>query len=410
MKQAPIVALSLTALISACIFMASAAASAVTFDEQGFLRVEGKRFLPIGAYDPPAGWDEKRLAAAGFNLVRAGADRKAFDEARAAGLRVWFSFGDGLALSSTDTAKTKSLRQRVETLADHPAVLFWETADEPAWTDADPAKARLAPEPLARGYEELRRLDPAHPVYLNHAPRNMVETLQRYNPACDIVSVDIYPIIPCGIRKMYAITPDGRQGDLPNQTPSCAGEYVQKMRRVQPGRPVFIVLQGFAWETLRKEPERDPRMIRYPTYAETRFMAFDAIINGTNGILYWGLRYAPAGHPFVEDVAKVTRELRELTPAIVGQTWAGELDRHYREMGSTIAKGVEVLVREQPDGRRVIFTANTSIDPARVTFSRLPVRGTSLRSREGGKDIPLENGSFTADYAGLEVRVFGEVK
>jgi hypothetical protein len=389
---------------------ASAAGQGVISDDQGFLRVEGKRFFPIGAYDPPQGWGPTEMAAAGFSLTRMKADRKAWDEAQAAGLRVWFSFGDGLAFGATDAdAKTKALAQRVKTLADHPALLFWETADEPAWTDADPAKARLTAEALTLGYKELHRLDPLHPVYLNHAPRNMVETLQRYNSACDIVSVDIYPIIPPGLRPMYAITADGRQGDLPNQTASCVGEYVQKMRRVAgPGRPVFVALQGFAWETLRKEAERDPKATRYPTYAETRFMAFDAILNGANGIVYWGLRYAPAGHPFIEDVARVTRELRDLAPAIIGQTVPHEIERRYHEMGSTIASGVEVLVRERPDGRRVLFTANTSVDPARATFSRLPMRGKTLRSRESGSSVALDGGRFTADYAGLEVRIFEE--
>ena len=390
--------------------MAGPERQGVTYDEQGFLIVEGKRFFPIGAYDPPQGWGPTEMAAAGFNLIRMKADRKAWDEAQAAGLRVWFSFGDGLAFGATDAdAKTKALAQRVKTLADHPALLLWETADEPAWTDADPAKARLTAEALTLGYKELHRLDPLHPVYLNHAPRNMVETLQRYNSACDIVSADIYPIIPPGLRPMYAITADGRQGDLPNQTASCVGEYVQKMRRVAgPGRPMFVALQGFAWEMLRKEGERDPKAIRYPTYAEMRFMAFDAIINGANGLLYWGLRYAPAGHLFIEDVARVTRELRDLAPAISGQTVPHEIERQYHEMGSTIAAGVEVLVRERPDDRRVLFTANTSLEPARVTFSRLPMRGKTLRSRASGSSVALDGGRFTADYAGLEVRIFEE--
>jgi len=388
--------------------MAAPLQPAVTYDEQGFLRVEGKRFFVIGAYDPPREWGAKELAAAGFNVLRVGADRKTWDEAHDAGLRVWHSFGSLLSFGPSDAEdKASKLAQRVEALAGHPALLFWESTDEPAWSDDDPARARFDPESLARGYRELRRLDPRHPVYLNHAPRNTVETLRQYNAACDIVCADIYPIIPPGLRRMFAITPDGRHGDLPNQTPSCVGEYVQKMRRVgrrTAARPVFIVLQGFAWEALRKEGERDPKMIRYPTYAETRFMAFDAIINGANGILYWGLRHVPTGHPFLDDLARVTREMNELTPAITGTTVAHEIERRYHEMGSTIAAGVEVLVRERPDGRRVYFTANTSVDPARVTFSNLPARTRALRPGEPTEMVDYLSG----DYDGLEVRIFEE--
>jgi hypothetical protein len=393
-------------------FAAVGGEQSVGFDEEGFFRVEGKRFFPIGAYELPPGWTAKELGEAGFNLVRARADRKAWDEAQAAGLKVWHSFGDGLTIESSNAeAKVKALAQRVATLADHPALLFWESADEPAWTEADPARARLSPEALARGYGELRKLDARHPVLINHAPRNMVETLQRYNGACDFVSVDVYPILPPGMRQMYAITPDGRHGDLPNQTPSCVGEYVRKMRRAAgPGRAVLMVLQGFAWESLRKESERDAKAVRYPSYVESRFMALDAVIAGANGILYWGFPKTLAGHPFFEDLARVTRELRELAPAIEGNTVPNEIERRYQEMGSTIAGGVEALVRERADGRRVLFTANTSVDPARVTLGRLPLRGKAVRSREDGSRIVLENGALTADYPGLGVRVFEEAE
>lgn len=383
----------------------------VGYDEQGYLRVEGERVFPIGAYAPPPDWEPRELAAAGFNLLRVGADRKTWDDAHAAGLWVWHSFGSTLAFGPSDAeAKAKKVAGRVKAFADHPALLFWESTDEPAWSDKEPAKARFSPDALARGYRELRRLEPRHPVYLNHAPRNTVETLRRYNPACDIVCADIYPILPPAIPRMYGLTPDGRHGDLPNQTPSCVGEYARKMRAVAgAGRPVFLVLQGFAWEDLRDKELRNAKRVRYPTYEESRFMAFDAIINGVNGLHYWGLHRVPEGHSFLADLSRVLREMRELTPAIVGKDVPHQIERRYHEMGSTITNGVEVLVRERPDGRRVLFTANTSIDPARVTFSRLPVRGQSLRPLGGAALIDLGNGTFTADYAGLEVKIFEEI-
>ena len=124
------------------------------------------------------------------------------------------------------------MRTVVEKSGRHPALLFWESIDEPAWTDKQPAKPRHAADGMTAGYQHLKTLDANHPVYLNHAPRNTVETLRRYNASADIVCADIYPIIPAGLKlPMFAITPDGRHGDLPNQTPSCVGEYVDKMRR-----------------------------------------------------------------------------------------------------------------------------------------------------------------------------------
>jgi hypothetical protein len=62
-------------------------------------------------------------------------------------------------------------------------------------------------------------------------------------------------------------------------------QYADKMRQVAgPARGVWMVLQGFAWEMLR-EKQHDANMIRYPTPAETRFMAYQAIVHGATGLL-----------------------------------------------------------------------------------------------------------------------------
>jgi len=372
----------------------------VMIDDEGFLLVEWDRFFPIGAYDPPAGWAPGDLARAGFNLLRVRADLASWDEAAASDLRVWHALGETLAWSSKNE-KADALTARVLPLIGHRALLFRESVDEPAWTNNDPERARLAPEPLIRGYRALRQIDLLHPVFLNHAPWNPVETLQRYNEACDIVGVDIYPIIPRGIRPQYALTADGRHGNLPNQTPSCVGEFARKMRTVAgPHRPVFVVLQGFAWEGLRKEGDRDPRMIRYPRFEESRFMALDAVINGANGLLYWGLRYVPENHGFPGELTRVTRELREWAPAILGRTIA--------QRGPEAAGGVELLVRERPDGRRVVFTANTKQESVRAKLADLPVRGGAPRRVETDERIALEGGALSGEYAPLEVRIFEE--
>ena len=62
-----------------------------------------------------------------------------------------------------------------------------------------------------------------------------------------------------------------------------------------------MILQGFAWEMLKKEGERNSEMILYPTYEESRFMAYQAIISGAVGINYWGTSYTPQPSPFMDD-------------------------------------------------------------------------------------------------------------
>lgn len=376
---------------------------------QNFLRVDGKPIFVLGAYAMPKGYTFQQGKEMGFNLVHAPADKAAWDEAQKAGLRVWHSFGDDLDLASGDAQQKRArIEAVVRQFKDHPALLHWESMDEPAWTDKDPARARATAEGLTEGYRLLKSLDPKHPVYLNHAPRNTVETLRRYNTAADILCADIYPVLPHDIRTMFGLTPDGRHGDLPNQTPSCVGQYADKMRSVAgKDQSVFLVLQGFAWEGLR-DKDQDATKLLYPTYAQSRFMAYHAIVHGVDGLMYWGLAYVPGDQPFVKDLARVLGELRELSPALVGPTVACKPTIGYHERGSTISQGIELLAKRDGDAAYLI-AANTSVDPAAADFASLPPEFAGAKKLDvlgENRAVSLTNGSFFDEFDALGVHVY----
>jgi hypothetical protein len=157
----------------------------------------------------------------------------------------------------------------------HPGLLFWETEDEPSyqWKKAGP---RVTPAVIREAYALLKKLDPAHAVYLNHAPTNLVSTLREYNPGGDILGTDIYPVIPQGIRPMYALWPDGRQGDLLNTYISQVGRYMDKLRELAgPRRTAVMVLQAFAGNL--RERTGTPRSAT----RAGRFMAFRSCAGAT---------------------------------------------------------------------------------------------------------------------------------
>lgn len=389
---------------------ASLAWSGTRIGAGGYLEWNGARVFPIGAYALSKNMNFAEAESVGFNLVHARADRATWDQAGEAGLWVWHSFGEALDLTGEKAkSRRQAIRETVEELAEHPRLLFWESVDEPAWTDEAPAVARNQPEGLIAGRRFLRELDPAHPVYLNHAPRNTVETLRRYNPACDIVCVDIYPIIPPGLRPMYAITPDGRHGDLPNQTPSCVGEYVDKMRRVAgEGRSVFVVLQGFAWEALR-EKDMNTAQVRYPNARECRFMAWQSIIHGARGLMIWGLHTVPKEHPFIQDWALTLCEIRELTPVILGEEWPNPPVLRYHERGSSITAGIEVMGRETDDAYYLV-AANTSLDPAAADFLALPSDVPAWEVLGEKRAVSVNNGLFLDEFEGLAVHIYRALK
>ena len=383
--------------------------NAVRVGANHFLEADGKPFFTIGAYAFPKDMTYEEGKAMGFNLVGISSATSDWNAASQAGLKVWHSFGSDFDFDAGSIEEKKTNIQKiVHQFSTHPALLFWESMDEPAWTDGNPALARASAQSLAKGYQYLNSLDTNHPVYLNHAPRNTADTLRAYNSGCDIVCVDVYPIIPPGMKPMYAITPEGRHGDLPNQTPSCVGEFVDKMKHVaNADQSVFVVLQGFAWEALNGD-KSDPKFVRYPSYQESRFMAYNAITHGVNGLMYWGLSYTPKDHAFIKDLSRILHEINDLTPAILGRDLSSKPTLRYAERGSTITSGVEILAKETDTGIYLI-TSNTSIDPAGVTFMALPPELSSVKSLTvagENRTVKIEDGAFVDEFDGLGVHVY----
>ncbi|MFB3827069.1 MAG: hypothetical protein ACE15B_09875 [Bryobacteraceae bacterium] len=346
--------------------LAAAAPRGIRIEPDGMLAVNGRREFVLGLYQMPNVPDPwKSVREAGFNLVHLRPEARQYDAARAAGLFGWSTTG------SLPEAGPR-LRPMVEALKDHSALLFWETEDEPTYVYKKPRELRVPPERIVETARAIRRVDNSHPIYLNHAPTNLESTLRRYNEASDIVATDIYPVAPRGIREQFALWPDGQQGDFLNSTVSQVGQYADKMRRVAgPARAVFMVLQAFAWEMLRKQ-DRDPKMILYPTRAETRFMAYQAIVHGANGLLWWGIRHAPAGAPMWRDLAAVAAELHGIRTDLASPRRELALKIEYHDTGHSLDRGIEWIAR----GRRLI-AVNADKNPVDASIS-----GAGLAVRE----------------------------
>jgi hypothetical protein len=320
-------------------------------DRDGMLLVRDRRTFLHGLYRPPSAPAPLKAAAeAGFHVVH-GSTQAHLDEAASLGIHRWMTTG----------ARPERIAEMTRRFARHPALLYWETEDEPSYQWKKPGP-RIAPEVIRAAYAQLKRLDPQRAVYLNHAPTNLVSTLQRYNPGGDMLGTDIYPVIPRGIREQYALWPDGRQGDLLNVHLSQVGQYMDKLRAVAgPSRCAVMILQAFAWENLR-EKERDPKMVLYPTRAQLRFMALHSIVRGANGLIWWGLHTTPAAAPLWADLAAVTRELRALDAELAAPPLAVKPRLEYHDTGHSLDRGLEWIVKPSKNGP-VLIAVNADPNP-----------------------------------------------
>src|SRR5439155_727130 len=81
--------------------------------------------------------------------------------------------------------------------------------------------------------------------------------------------VDIYPI-------SY---PPGIHSDQPNKDISVVGDVTQWIRRAAGTKPVWVTLQ-IAWSGAIPTKQKPDVVPRFPSNAELRFMAYQAIANG----------------------------------------------------------------------------------------------------------------------------------
>jgi hypothetical protein len=366
------------------------------------LVIDGKRTFIIGSYDhPKTGKPFKELAENGYNYTKVKAEEAELDSAHVHQLMAWIVTGS--IRSETRSADEERIAQLVNRFKNHTSLLCWEMEDEPAftWNSAEP---HIKPESLIETYQLIKQEDPYHPVITNHGPVNLVSTLAAYNPSSDIVACDVYPVIPHGIKPSYALFPDGLQGDLLNSYISQVGEYADKMKEVVNGsKPVFMVLQAFAWEMLKKEEERDPAMIKYPSYEESRFMAFNAIVHGATGLLYWGSNYTPQPSAFISDLNKVTRALAGMQEILAADNVELNMVKKYHEMGYSIDTGIEILTKKF--NKYYLITVNSDKNPVKVSLAGLDKYKNAKVIGED-RSITIKEGELTDHYKPFDVHIY----
>ena len=185
---------------------------AVEVQSDGMLSVSGRCAFLLGLYQLPNRPDPWRLAReAGFQVINLPPATEEFNKAHEHGLYGWTALGS--ISPQRQAADEARIRKIVTTLKDHPALLFWETEDEPSftWKKTGP---RVPPETIRETYRFVKSLDPRHPLYLNHAPTNLVSTLRLYNPGRRSHRDRHLSGHPPRHTGAYALWPDGRQGRL----------------------------------------------------------------------------------------------------------------------------------------------------------------------------------------------------
>lgn len=372
------------------------------------LERDGQALFPIGFYELPeedAGL--QAMADSGVNLIRVHS-AEALDRLQAA--RMFGVYTLPLHQGATD-----GLRASVEAVADHPALAAWEGPDEIVWNftsfsglyrtegihkTVDAWEAQ-SPEAVAYAEEQastiipnmrdaaalIRELDPHdRPLWINEAQESDVFYVRQYLDFVDITGCDLYPV-KANNRKIW----------------NMAGA-TERWKEVGRGKPVWMVMQAFSWNELGDY--YNEKEVAYPTFSESRFMAWDVIAHGASGILYWG-SHALKSDAFRQSVYAVTSELAAVQPFLVApdvpDTRIQSIDLPF-ERGE---RGVHGIVRRADDDWLVALVNEDEIRHLGVVVHGLEgLDGREMHLLYGEEGIPVAHGELIVRMQPLEVKVY----
>jgi hypothetical protein len=280
------------------------------------LRRNGQPLFTLGMYERPRNDDEwSAWSQAGINLVCCN-ERGHLDTAHKWGMFGWVPVPMILAPDDDGNA----LAQRIRSLADHPALAVWEAPDEAIWhahrQPTNWATKRLWSLPpdqmdavqklldvlvagLSRGSALIRSIDPGRALWLNESGANQL-TLARCVSSLDVVGFDAYPV-PSRVEKpMHHV-----------------GLDLDRFRAIAPNKELWMVEQVFSWNNLDPERKKAEAPI-YPTVEQSRFMAWQAILHGATGLLWWGSSFEDRPTPIVGTVMSVVSEINQLHAYLAG--------------------------------------------------------------------------------------------
>jgi hypothetical protein len=340
------------------------AAGKVYIDDNNAAIVDGKPFFPLGLYTGarPASDDAIKaldeIADSPFNtIMNYGVNeasiqqiRRYLDAVDERGLKIIYSIKDFYRGTKYYPRKVghysgeeEMTRGVISTFRNHPAILAWYLNDE------------LPPEyipRLARRYRTVKRLDPNHPAWI---VLYQVNELKSYLKTTDVIGADPYPI--------------------PHRPIGMAGEWTQLARKaVGPKRAVWMVPQAHNTSLYRK----DGAKYAGPTFDEMRCMAYQCLVHGANGLIFYSffdLKRDPLGFESRwADVKNLGAEIKSLIPVLLSadeppkvQLSSGVRQIHFsakRHGGKLYILAVNAS-REEQDAE---FTISAEVKEAKVLF------------------------------------------
>jgi len=133
-------------------------------------------------------------------------------------------------------------------------------------------------------------------------------------------------------------------------------------------------------------------------------MAYNAIVHGATGIIYWGSKYTPQPSESMSDLNKVTRELAENQEILAAKIVDLNVVKAYHELGYSIDTGIEILAKKVND-QYYLITVNSDKNRVKASLSGLDKFDNALVMYED-RTVVIEEGNLTDFFEPFDVHIY----
>jgi hypothetical protein len=351
----------------------------------------------LGSQTPSGGHTLREVVRGGINMVRVGPSGTAWTDAdigrveewsaaaASAGARLWLMLHD-LALATPGSPEADLLRRVVQRLRGHDGLGLWRGVDEPYWT-------RWSADALAYAYDAVRALDPLHPMLTVQAPRGTRWDFAPYAAVTSAQGVNSYPVA-------YV----ARDPDL-----HAVGRWTATVRAATPSNAVVTTL-GVCYSG-SDDPQGSGAFVQ-PTLRQMRYMAYDAIVNGARGLMFFGSRnpncLTPADEPHEWNWTYWRDVLRPLLAEL------GPATRLHRALLAPRARlrlrvsdaSTQLDVRSVGQRELWVLAARHDRGTAHVKISGLPAWATKAQVHGERRSVRTRKGVLEDRFARWDVHVY----
>lgn len=317
------------------------------------------------------------------------------------GMLMLFNLNDLSYFSSTDSNTPSLLTNLLSMFSTHPGMGMYKNLDEAWWGTQNGGQGTVAN--LTRGYDVVHQFDPSHPVEQTHAPRGTVSDLQPYNSAADILMIDDYPVVTNGT---VANNPP-----ITNTNVSQFGDWTHVLSQVANNQRNFWMVEQIAFSGTTPPGHT----LVFPSFQQERFMAFQAIVNGARGLMFFGGNVAATltdtndaalgwNWTFWTNVLKpLTLQLSPGSPvfdALVGSDSLLPIT-----LSGTSYPDIEFRVRQSASSLYLIATKREGTNIS-GTFSGLPDWATNATVLFEDRTVTVSNNAITDTFGQWDVHIY----